>query len=126
MGRLAARVLLAEDDSMVRRLLAAVLHAEGLDVVEASDGAEACRLIDAPDNLDLVITDLRMPGADGVAVAQRARAHVPSLPVLFVSGRPDLLAKVSDAIPHSSIAKPFRLDQFTAAVRAMLPRSLHS
>ena len=98
----------------------------GYDVLEAVSGVEACRLIDdrnridLPNHIDLVVTDLNMPEANGVVVAKRARAHIPGVPVLFVSARCDLLKSMSAPRPYSYLAKPFGMKQFSEVVDAFL------
>lgn len=56
------RVLLVEDEPLIRLLAAEVLHDEGFEVVEAADGTQAISLIDSPDGFDLLLTDMHMPG----------------------------------------------------------------
>jgi DNA-binding response OmpR family regulator len=94
------------------------LEDAGFEILEASGGAEACRLVEDPDNVRLIITDLNMPDVDGIAVAHWARRHHPEVPVLFVSGRPDLLASL--VIPYCYLAKPFSIAQLTKAVGELL------
>ena len=82
-----ARILLVEDEGLIRLVTAEYLRDEGFEVVEAWDGDEAARLLDACDGFDVLFTDVRMPGMlDGVDVAVRARRQYPELPVLVVSG----------------------------------------
>lgn len=83
----AARVLLAEDEVLIRLVAAEHLRDEGFEVVEAWDGDEAARLLDGPGRFDVLFTDVRMPGLlDGVDVAMHARRRYPTIPVLVVSG----------------------------------------
>ena len=68
------RVLVVEDEELIRLILAEVLADEGYQVVEAGTGDEAVRLIDGPDGFHAVITDIHMPGTrDGIAVGHHAR-----------------------------------------------------
>jgi len=70
----AARVLLAEDEVLIRLVAAEHLRDEGFEVVEAWDGDEAARLLDGPGRFDVLFTDVRMPGLlDGIDVAMHAR-----------------------------------------------------
>ena len=110
------RVLLAEDDPLIRGLIVDVLMDADFDVMEASDGAEAIHLMDDPDGVHLVVTDLNMPGADGIEVARHARLHHPKVSILFISGRPDLLVAGKPPEPFRYLAKPFGVDAFMAAV----------
>ena len=80
-------VLIAEDEDIVRRLAANVLSREGFHVVTAADGAEALRLYeDFGGPLDVLLTDVVMPGVGGRELAQRIRELDPALPIVFMSG----------------------------------------
>ena len=79
------KVLIVDDDPVVGRSFDRVLTRRGYAVVTASDGAEALRKI-AAEEYDLVYTDIRMPGMDGIAVAEHIRQQQPWLPVVIVSG----------------------------------------
>jgi two-component system cell cycle sensor histidine kinase/response regulator CckA len=114
------RVLVVEDELLIRMLMVDTLQEAGFDVLEAASGVEACRLIDNPNHVDLVVTDLNMPEADGVVVARRARAHIPDVRVLFVSARCDLLKSLSAPRPYSYLTKPFSMEQFSVAVDDLL------
>ena len=83
----AARVLLVEDEDLVRTLVAEALRDEGFAVTEVCTGDEAAEVLAGPDGFDVVLTDVRMPGVlDGIDVAVRARQKDPSVPVLVASG----------------------------------------
>ena len=79
------KVLVVDDDPVVGKSFDRVLSGRGYAVVTASDGAEALRKI-AAEEYDLVFTDIRMPGMDGIAVAEHIRDRQPWLPVVIVSG----------------------------------------
>ena len=84
---LAGTVLLVEDDVLVRRLLRRVLTAAGFTVIEAADGEEAAQILVRDDgSIDIAVTDLVMPVLGGRGFAERARAHRPDLPIVFMSG----------------------------------------
>ncbi len=92
----ARRILLVDDDTPVRRTLAALLRASGQEVLEAAGGAEAIqRLAAAP--VDVVLTDLGMPGITGWDVARAAKARDPRLPVVLLTGWGDQV--VAEAPP---------------------------
>ncbi len=82
------RVLLAEDEDLVRKVIAAMLRRSGYEVRTAASGEEALALIAEGAAFDVLVTDIAMTGMDGKTLSSRAREHVPSLPVLFVSGYP--------------------------------------
>ena len=79
------RVLVVDDDPVVGKSFDRVLSGRGYAVVTASDGAEALRKI-AAEEYDAVFTDIRMPGMDGIDVAERIKGRQPWLPVVIVSG----------------------------------------
>lgn len=116
------RVLLVEDETLVRELLAEVLSDAGHQVAEAGTGDEAAGLIKAPGGFDLVLTDIEMPGRlDGVAVARRARVLRPDVPVVFVSGYAEERVRTRHlGQPWAFIPKPFRLSGVLAAVRRLV------
>lgn len=79
-------ILLAEDEVMIRIATADILRDEGFKVVEAGNGAEAWRLVEASPRIDLVITDIRMPGEpDGLELAAMVKASRPALPVMILT-----------------------------------------
>jgi len=88
-----AAVLIVDDEPNIRRMLAALLEAEGYGTVQAADGAAALDAIEA-DVPDAVLLDLAMPGRDGADVLREVRARWPALPVVMMSGR----ASLGDAV----------------------------
>jgi CheY-like chemotaxis protein len=79
------RVLLVEDDDDNRELMGEVLEAAGFAVVPAASGAEALDALSAAP-VDVVLTDLGLPGMGGLELAREARARVPRLPIVVVTG----------------------------------------
>jgi two-component system cell cycle sensor histidine kinase/response regulator CckA len=80
-------VLLVDDELHIRALVKAFLMSENFEVIEAGDGLEAFDLIQAGSlRLDLIITDIKMPRMDGVALAHAVATALPQVPVLFFSG----------------------------------------
>lgn len=101
------RLLLVEDDPLLRMTLAEVLGEAGFLVLEAEDAETALDLLAAHDDLALLLTDINLPGADGFALARAARRLRPRLPVVYASGRlsePDPRRALPDA---PFLAKPF-------------------
>ncbi len=119
------RILLVEDEPMVRHLAENALLGAGYRVVPAADGESARRLLGDPElDLDLVVTDVVLPGADGLKVAEYARQERPAIPVLFTSGYPadrlssgGVLGADIDFLP-----KPFTPRLLLQRVRAALDR----
>ena len=111
------RILVAEDEPLIRMMITHVLINHGYDVVEAANGLEAIRLLDEAGPFSLVITDLAMPVMDGVAVAVHARAADPETAVIFAS------AWAGDRNlpkPYVNLDKPYNRRQLIAAVEAAL------
>jgi CheY-like chemotaxis protein len=111
------RVLLAEDDLFTRMDLADSLTALGHEVLEAENGNQAQQILERPDKIGLIITDLMMPGIDGIAIATMARKHNPGVPVLFITSRADLLISRQAPRPYFYLQKPFAAEKFVAVVR---------
>jgi excisionase family DNA binding protein len=114
-------ILVVDDEESVRELLARTLTAADYDVDTAGDGHSALeRLRSAP--YDLLITDLRMPGMDGLSVIREARRHAPDLPVVIITGQ-STEASAIEAINlgvSGYLTKPFRLPRIlSAAARAL-------
>jgi PAS domain S-box-containing protein len=105
------RVLIAEDEAPIRDLVAAVLESEGFEVETAADGVAAIERL-AGAGFDLVLTDLAMPGADGMAVAREARRCAPATRVILMTGYGELHRQVreewrNEAPVDAWLSKPF-------------------
>ncbi len=117
------RILVADDEKIARDNLEYVLKKEGYEVVSASNGSEAISAIGASD-FDLVITDLRMDGADGIQVLESAKRKNTYTEVIMVTG----YATVSNAVKamqngaYYYIPKPYRLDDVRVLVRQALEK----
>lgn len=112
------RVLVVDDEPMVRFMVADELAHLGCLVQEADDGLQALEALSRSDDLDLVVTDIRMPHMDGWTLAERARELRPSLPVLYVTGYSDVASR---PVPGAEVlAKPFMPSQLVAAVERAL------
>ena len=120
-----ARILVAEDEANLRKVLAVMLRREGYDVVEARDGLEAMGLLDA--SLAAVITDLRMPQKDGMSLLRHAVAEHPELPVILITahGSVDSAVEAVKLGAFDYIEKPFEHSQIRAVVdKAVRTRAL--
>jgi two-component system cell cycle sensor histidine kinase/response regulator CckA len=118
-------VLLVEDEESVRRLAKRILGAAGYRVLEASNGDEAERsFAEHSDSIDLVLTDMLMPGCTGVELLNRLWARVPTLKAVYMSGngaRPDLTGKGAPRdLPF--VQKPFTAAELQEKVRFALDR----
>jgi len=111
------RVLLVDDDDDVRDIAGAALRQAGYHVIEAANAAEALTIIDRGDAIDILVTDLVMPGMPGSALAKEARLRRPGLPVMLMTGYPGE-ASDKDIAEYGCpvLRKPFRPAQFSAMV----------
>lgn len=112
------KVLVVDDEPILAKLLARFARGGGFEATVAHDGLEAWDIFcSEPDTWDLIITDIRMPGLDGVSLAHRVRASREDLPVVLISGHgqsPDVEA----LSPAVFLAKPFRRAQLLEAMEA--------
>ena len=115
-------VLVVEDDSQVRLLVSFVLEELGYVVVTAHDATEAMSHIAALGQIDLLVTDVGLPGMNGRQLAELFREKHPSVPVLFMTGYAENAAVRSEFLgPNMTmITKPFALDAFGEAVTSAL------
>lgn len=117
-----ANILLAEDNDDVRRILTRMLRVVGHRVTAATNGKEALELAQqSPDDIDLLITDVVMPGINGGELAKRIRERIPAIKVLFVSGYADDEGLRRNAPDGAQILqKPFTLNGIRAAIAKLL------
>ncbi|HXX25173.1 MAG TPA: response regulator [Pseudolabrys sp.] len=118
-----ARILIAEDDGAVRDLVARALAEDGHVLTTAADGAEALDALSRNNgNFDLLLTDVKMPVVDGIALALTAGRDHPDLSIMLMTGYADQRERAHglDALVHDVINKPFSVDQIKCAVREAL------
>lgn len=118
----ALRVLLAEDHSMLRAMLAEVLRAQGHSVVDCSSGTDAARLAtESGAPFDLHVLDLGLPMLGGESVHRRAEeAHGQPIPVVFVSGEPNASVDPGAFQRMRLLSKPFDIADFAQTIRAVV------
>ncbi|MEZ4293143.1 MAG: PAS domain S-box protein [Myxococcota bacterium] len=118
-----SRLLVVEDDPLMRELMIEVLSAEGYDVVAAESGLEALETLrKEAASIDLVITDVVLPGLGGLDLARALRALPASPPVLFMSGYSEQVLADQGGLPGGAglLRKPFGLLELTRCVRERL------
>lgn len=110
-------ILLVEDDVLVRFMTADILREAGFDVLEAVDSSEALALLSTGHPLDLVITDIRMPGhMDGVQLAGVIKNVRPNLPIALLSSHLDWPEHAADIF----IPKPYDADKLVEEVERLI------
>ena len=121
-ARAVATILVAEDDAGVRDLVLAALGRVGHTVVTVPDGAEAIRVLEAREPpVDLLVSDINMPGLGGIELVSMARERAGRLPILMMSGtnrhafKPETIAA-----DIAVLEKPFTLHQLLEAVEVAL------
>jgi two-component system cell cycle response regulator CpdR len=120
-----ARILIAEDEEPVRVLVARALASDGHDVVSTADGAEALdKLQSTGGAFDLLLTDIKMPVMDGLALALATARDFPKLPILLMTGFVDQRERASglEALISDVISKPFSVAEIKFAVAAALAK----
>ena len=118
-----ARILLVDDEEPVRGFLKRGLELDGHQVATAIDGSDALeRLTEEAAAFDLMLTDIRMPIMDGIALALAAKRDFPDLPILLMTGYADQRerAKNLEVIIEDVLTKPFSLAEARAAVSRVL------
>jgi CheY-like chemotaxis protein len=113
------RLLVVDDDNAVRDVVVRMLSANGFGVLTASDGPEALRIL-GQGSVDLLFTDVVMPGMDGVELARQARQVRPGLKVLFGTGYAQKAIE-RDAIHQARVVyKPFRQAELVKEIETLL------
>jgi two-component system response regulator (stage 0 sporulation protein F) len=115
-------ILVVDDDPGVRYALTEVLRDRGHRVIAASSGLEALDLLEG---VDVVVTDLAMPGMDGLELVSRIAERAPALPVILVTanGSEQMTRIASSRGACGCVRKPFDIDEIAQAVEHARPRS---
>ncbi|PZA10558.1 response regulator [Rhodopseudomonas palustris] len=114
-----ARILIADDEESMRLLVARAIGMDGHETVTAEDGSEALEILTNQNGkFDLLLTDIKMPIMDGIALALAAARDFPELTILLMTGFADQRERASglDAIVHDVVTKPFSVADIRTAV----------
>ena len=116
------RVLLVEDEDAVRMLVCEVLEELNYETIEIANPTSALPVLESDEVIDLMISDIGMPGINGRDLADIARRHRPNLPILFITGYDKEATSLSEflGVGMSLITKPFSLDDLAASVVELL------
>jgi CheY-like chemotaxis protein len=112
-------ILVVEDEPASLEVISHFLRKEGYRVSEARDGAEAIELLDNS-RFDLVLTDIRMPRLDGVALVMHILSRIPTIPIITMTGFPseDLRPIWGYGVPY--LSKPLSLDELRSNIQRAL------
>ena len=116
----APRILVVEDEPLLRMFNADMLVDAGFEVIEAANADEALLMLEASNDISVVFTDVEMPGLiDGFALAQRIETRWPEIGVVITSGRryPE---RVLDAATRCFVPKPYKIAQVVGAIDAFV------
>ena len=118
-----SRILIAEDEEALCAMCARALTMDGHEVKTAADGSEALDVLTREEgHFDLLLTDVRMPIMDGIALALNVARDFPNMTILLMTGYADQRERASglDAIIHDVITKPFSVTTLRQAVTEAL------
>ena len=122
-----AKILVAEDDDVVRDFIVRALNGDGHDLIETADGAAALdALARSNGEFDLLLSDVKMPGIDGIALALATGRRHPDIAIMLMTGYAEQRERAHglDALVHDVLSKPFSVDQIKGAVREALVQRL--
>jgi DNA-binding NtrC family response regulator len=115
------RILLVEDEAYVRNVACEILESEGYQVLTASTAKEALNVFEKRGPVELLLTDIVMPGMNGHDLARHLTSRFPGLKTLFMSGYTDsFVLQTGQEWRRSFIQKPFTLEALTRKVREVL------
>jgi CheY-like chemotaxis protein len=122
-----SRILVVDDEEPLRVLVARGLSLDGHSCLMASDGAEALDILEAEQGrFDLLLTDIRMPLMDGIALALAAKQQFPDLTIMLMTGYAEQRerAKSLESIVAEVMAKPFTIAELRATVMRVIEGSI--
>lgn len=120
---MATKILIVEDEIVIRKNLCAFLRKEGYEITEARDGAQAVELLNTVD-FDLMITDFVMPNLDGPELVEYVNSLFPHIPIILLSGYfPSKAAKRDFAERVEFLQKPIALADLLSVIKRLLNRN---
>ncbi len=120
----APKVLVAEDEKVLRLMMAKLLQISGYKVYTCSDGLQALELI-GKESFDLIVTDMMMPGANGMEVLRATRRRQPRTKVIIITGTPssETLLEAKREGAYAYLRKPFQLKHFLSVLKDAIEHS---
>ncbi len=117
----AQTVLVVEDEAIVQMLVVDALNDMGFETLEAYDGPSALKIVESGRKVDLMVSDVGLPGMDGRQLADEVRRHLPDLPILFATGYAEAARTRAGFLGANMdlISKPFDMGEFERKVRAI-------
>lgn len=117
----APRVLLVEDEALLRELVMEGLRDAGYHVLEAGDGSAGLRALESDAEIDLLLSDIKLPDIDGYRVAEAATVRRPGLKVILMTGyAPSPLPPSLESVVYRVLQKPFSLETLPGTIAAAL------
>ena len=114
------RILLAEDDDAMRTHLTRALERSGYSVFAVDCGTDALDQVQSGERFDLLLTDIVMPGMDGIELAQKVSVIAPDTRVMFITGFSAVTLRAGQALPQAKVlSKPFHLRDLVLEVDRM-------
>jgi DNA-binding NtrC family response regulator len=125
------RILVVDDEAHIRSTVKMVLTRAGYDVVEAEDGEKGIKAITANDNafmVDMILCDMQMPNIDGVGAIKHFRDQFPSVPVVVMTGHPDVQSatKLMKQGVMDYLVKPIEKDKLLTVVEDTVKKRIQS
>lgn len=125
-----AQILLAEDDKSMLNFLVIALERAGHNITATENGSDALEALNNNDDFDLLLTDIVMPGIDGIELAQKATDKYPNIKVMFITGFAAIAMEKYNLNENDNsnkdaqmLSKPFHLNDLVEQVEEMLSHS---